>query len=1365
MSDQTHDTKATAQAAPTAETTGAAPAQPAAAAVHSMLARGQHDPKAFASVIQSHPQAKAQIISLLHQTLGNGFVQAVLSVVAPGVANAIASTTGGETPMRVTANGLHVRSSPDKANDSNIVSTLPQHDTVKATGQHGEWTQIEHEAKPAFAFGQYLAPTAPAVPTKQPATPVSTPVASALASPVETAAPAGGTLNLAPDPAHVDKHATDKHHDKHAHHAHGEKKPKTEKTTRYTKYGGGRVKTVLAKLVQERGLQSTISGREIAQLDGLSEVETGGNVAAVDTTDDEVVSIGFHQIVLGDLSIQEVMQKVPAAFAKHGLELDTSAKYDVKSKPFRIKGVEHPDTLRTREWGDKFYDASAEPDVILAIAEYALKEKKLVAKITEKAGGTGDWFQDITAETWLLEMHNSRPGWVGAVVKRAVDNHAKAAKTRDEFLNILASSMMDVYGEKEPVREFNSQKKDAAKSGHPLDATAAEALKASLMGPWTKIGRTKAEHITTKIPRSMVPVHLDATAPNATAAPTTPAPAKVAPVIADHHDEHHDDHHEAAPKPKPVPVAPVENHHVEKHHEEKPASPPPVAVQHKHHEEENKAVEPPTPTVTPAAPAPAVAKPPEPVKNVDPAPAHVDGKVKPHLLHLEDFPPIHAFVPPGGVQGHVEVMLFLHGMYAYYEGAKGAAINDPDPDRSMNLAGAAAATTRNLVTLAPVATSSQNSWPHWKELAENGTFPKLIKKALEQLSTDMSIKPNLEVGSISLAGHSAGGQGIGFAAGQLMDAVHDVTMEDGGYGNGKSKDWAPAHRELGKWLLGGKTDKILRVMYRKGHDHSEGDIIQSVMNPEKLEALAHSKGKDFNFPEVTVTRDEGNKDKRTVKDAYLDHVLHIHGRPGTRTVNVFVVNTGDHMRLRNDVTQRLMTEGRDTEFEQGVTAPTGALSATGPMPEQQDHDGAKHVSHANKAHHEDKPAPTTPTITPTPANAPPAKIEPAAATPAPAKADTKHHHKEAHHDDKPEVLSGPIKATHAKHGYDRDDNNLDSYGNPTERQRGRQINSSRDDHRVFTNPFNVVQKAHLFTHDLKETKRTLDKGIVLHTYAIKEHNNKSYAQIETVGVSKDDDLWINFADLGGHGETNPHFGNEDKDDKARGDAIKDRLPKTGRKPGESKHHWGFAGKFLASSEGVALDGSLMAKINRLMEWAIAEDMVTGNIMLTSGVRPPQTAHKLCIRYQLAHQNGAHINFEAIRNLKDGMYLGWKWLPDGPDHSNEAIMKHAAGWMYATYGGGGAPAAAGYPETDKERRGPILMDGPKVSMHCPGHAVDVKIPWRNEKNPAEEDVWGWEEVYHQFGLTRPLHKDRGGSQTPEYWHVEETGKKLDGVEGE
>jgi len=35
-----------------------------------MIARGQHDPNAFASLMQTHPQIKTEIVGLLQQTLG-----------------------------------------------------------------------------------------------------------------------------------------------------------------------------------------------------------------------------------------------------------------------------------------------------------------------------------------------------------------------------------------------------------------------------------------------------------------------------------------------------------------------------------------------------------------------------------------------------------------------------------------------------------------------------------------------------------------------------------------------------------------------------------------------------------------------------------------------------------------------------------------------------------------------------------------------------------------------------------------------------------------------------------------------------------------------------------------------------------------------------------------------------------------------------------------------------------------------------------------------------------------------------------------------------------------------------------------------
>src|SRR5207247_390960 len=107
----------------------------------------------------------------------------------------------------------------------------------------------------------------------------------------------------------------DAHDDAGGDHKHKHKKDKALPATKFTKYGGGTVKAVLTKLANEGKLQ--ITGNQIAHLDAVAQVETGGQVSGVDTTDDQVVSIGFHQIVLGHKSIEAVMKKVPAPFAKH----------------------------------------------------------------------------------------------------------------------------------------------------------------------------------------------------------------------------------------------------------------------------------------------------------------------------------------------------------------------------------------------------------------------------------------------------------------------------------------------------------------------------------------------------------------------------------------------------------------------------------------------------------------------------------------------------------------------------------------------------------------------------------------------------------------------------------------------------------------------------------------------------------------------------------------------------------------------------------------------------------------------------------------------------------------------------------------
>ncbi len=403
---------------------------------------------------------------------------------------------------------------------------------------------------------------------------------------------------------------------------------------------------------------------------------------------------------------------------------------------------------------------------------------------------------------------------------------------------------------------------------------------------------------------------------------------------------------------------------------------------------------------------PAAAKPPVAPANVDAAPPHVAGKAISKILKLpRPLPQVHAFLPPGGAKGNVEVFLFLHGMFAYHERSHdkgfrpGKDINDPNPDEAMNLAGAMAATARNLVTLAPVAHFS-GEWPLWNELAQNKGWKELIMQSVDQLSTDLSITPALGVGSVSIAGHSGGGTGLGDAAKQLGDLVHDMTYEDAGYADKPNQSgWKDSHDKVAAWLLGGDSDKVLRVLLHGPHNHLESTILHSHFNKESLEHIAQVLGKHG----VTVTREEGNHDKRTIDGTtYLDHKLHVSGLPGTRTVSVFVLPDEDHMQLRNLSTQRLITEGRDTEFASSAAPASGPLKAAGNLP-----------ADPPKAN---KPPPTH------------TDAKPADARPADAKLAKPHDD----HPDAAKAASGPVQSHHPAHGYDRDDKTgLDSFGNQT----------------------------------------------------------------------------------------------------------------------------------------------------------------------------------------------------------------------------------------------------------------------------------------------------------------------------------------------
>ena len=589
--------------------------RPEANDVHALVARSGGDPQAIASLLRAHPGARHAIVTVLQQTFGNTFVRTVTELLSspttPG------NTATG--PMRVKVDGLNVRRSANIAPDNilGMLQRHEVVESSGAVGEwvkiefHGTSAFVfGHYLEPATPKPKAEHPPAPAAtpvahadapahaaeqphvqPHVQPQ-PQPTPVAS-------TPAPAPAPAHVEPahvepahvEPAHVEPaHQTPApqiaaspkpespppaHHDTPAHGvdghvatdtqvaAHKESdqaagkpaadKKKKAKPSGYSRSAGETTRAALTRLANAGKIKITPS--QIAQLDGASQVESGGKIGSVDTTDDQVVSIGFFQIVLGHKSIEAVMQKVPGAFAKYGLELDPSKTYAFASNPHQIKGVEDYDELRSHEWGDKFLRASLDDEIIAASTELVLKEAGHVEQITAKQGGTGDYFKDDTARAWLLELHNNRPAYVPWAVKTAVDRGAVNAKDREHFLDILATAIEDSYIP-EGVRTYQHIKAAAKK---PLSADDDK----KLLAESKQNARLKGTHIVQKISRQLVLPTLDPAvaktddhdhAPSAHVATATPA--------------EHAPEHAATPAPTPAAAEPAQGHQASRAHVE-----------------------------------------------------------------------------------------------------------------------------------------------------------------------------------------------------------------------------------------------------------------------------------------------------------------------------------------------------------------------------------------------------------------------------------------------------------------------------------------------------------------------------------------------------------------------------------------------------------------------------------------------------------------------------------------------------------------------------------------------------------------------------------------------------------------------------
>lgn len=828
-------------------------------------------------------------------------------------------------------------------------------------------------------------------------------------------------------------------------------------------------------------------------------------------------------------------------------------------------------------------------------------------------------------------------------------------------------------------------------------------------------------------------------------------------------------HHDAAPAPvhiaDPVPTAPA-NDPIAVHPDPAPvkvttpappthAPMPPVAATPDASLEPAKLAPLPVPPPKPGedkhvAPVKDKAPRPEqaPDKQPDPQVKQVDTKVdrvkmfsrvyttsvkgKPHYTQV--------FVSPGAITATPNVAVYFHGYDAQYGiGDKGSGVVS-----GIDVAAEAVAQARNQNTIAilPQGNIGRNDEQGGHMAVLEAGLPAFLTSILGPLAADLHMD-SLAPGNISLSGHSAGGyEGMAHAlhgAGALADSITDVTLMD--------SDYADAHyAEAVKWMFQGKpatpaknlriieqasqlapTEKLKPDAKRKPHINYHDPYFK----PANLTALAAKHG--CTVDHVHVEAKDTSADVRDTTNTVVQHSRVM--KDGKLQVDVLIMRSSlSHQALRDSVLDDAILSVGEGDGSND-TFGTHHVAAKDSLKKARTAEAA-----GGGASQPVKPVGV-------------AALESPKINPEQPKAEPKPEHTAAPVAAAP---SGAPRADHTHKGYDRDKNGLDSYGNATERSWSRAHNTVEAGKHVFVNSFTTIEDATLYQGPTGKAHlpHKLPKGTKVHAGDVTSER----VQLITSDIKETDNVWISFSSLGGHGAS-IGFGNEKSDaaDKQRADAIRSGLP-TSRKPGESKFKWKFGAGFHPALDGVALDGSLMSKVHALMEWAIYNDMVLGDIVIGSGMRSPHDAHFMCVRYEIARNGMQNVSMENLKKLKDGRDAdGNKWYE--PGWTKDQVIAHAES-LYGK-GGKGAVAAAGYNFGDAHRAPLDIGSGPGVSRHCSGHAVDVDIPWRSENAPEHtSDVWAWEQVYHQFGLTRPLHKDRGGKKsTQESWHIEETGKGL------
>ena len=148
--------------------------------------------------------------------------------------------------------------------------------------------------------------------------------------------------------------------------------------------------------------------------------------------------------------------------------------------------------------------------------------------------------------------------------------------------------------------------------------------------------------------------------------------------------------------------------------------------------------------------------------------------------------------------------------------------------------------------------------------------------------------------------------------------------------------------------------------------------------------------------------------------------------------------------------------------------------------------------------------------------------------------------------------------------------------------------------------------------------------------------------------------------------------------------------------------------FISTLDGISLTASLVDKMKRMAVFALDNDLVTGNVVFSSGMRSPSKAHRWSTAYQIRQGN---VPLGKLASLPDGKDLdGNVWYQPG------WTTKEAKADTRSKSGMGLWPPR-GIQKGDKKREPNTFAGG--VTRHATGQAIDATFLWNWSKGEAQE----------------------------------------------